>query len=282
MFSCAIFRRASFLGALPHGGKARSDRVCSDRVGSDRVGSDKVFGDRARSGRFRGAVGRSAQPRLWVCLAAALLLLLAGCSRPAETYGVRAQQYGRLFEYFGADTGTVYGRILFPSEYLQRSALLVIDGNAFVSNLDGRFLIEDVPEGSHALSLHLKGFEPMQRRITVLPDRYNPAGELHLILARGLVIGRTVDEKGQSAVDIPVQLSPTNETVLTDKDGIFQFVGVNAGEHLLEIPDERYFMPLQRFDLERGEQRNLGIISVSRVSRPAGSATAETTPRRRR
>jgi hypothetical protein len=211
-------------------------------------------------------------------LAVALLLLLAGCSRPAETYGIRTQQYGRLFEHFGADTGAMYGRILFPSEYLQRSALISLDGKSFVSNLDGRFLIEDIPAGPHEMTLHLKGFEPVQRRIMVQADRYNPAGEVHLILARGLVIGRTVDEKGRSAVDIPVRLTPTNETVLTDKDGIFQFVGVNAGAHELAIPDERYFMPSQRFDLERGEQRNLGIISVSRVSRPSGSATAETAP----
>lgn len=225
---------------------------------------------------------RAARARPWGCLAIGLLLLLAGCSRPAETHGVRSQQYGRLFEHFGADTGTVYGRILFPSDYLQRSALLNIDGNAFVSNPDGRFLIEDVPEGSHALSLHLKGFEPLHRRITVQPGRYNPAGELHLILARGLVIGRTVDEKGRSAVEIPVRLTPTNEIVLTDKDGIFQFVGVNAGEHELDIPDARYFMPLQRFELGRGEQRNLGIIAVSRVIRPGGSATADSAPNRRR
>lgn len=215
-------------------------------------------------------------------LAMALLLLLAGCSRPAETHGVRAQQYGRLFEHVGVDTGAIYGRILFPSAYLQRSALIQLDGRSFVSNPDGRFLIEEIPAGAHEMTLHLKGFEPVRRRIAVAADRYNPAGELHLILARGLVIGRTVDERGRSAVDIPVRLTPTNETVLTDKDGIFQFVGVNAGAHELDIADERYFMPLQRFDLEPGEQRNLGIISVSRVSRPAGAATAETSPSRRR
>ena len=224
------------------------------------------------------------QARWWgrLALALALLLPLAGCSRPAETHGVRAQQYGRLFEHVGVDTGAVYGRVLFPSEYLQRSALISLGGKSFVSNLDGRFLIEDIPAGPHEMSLHLKGFELVQRPITVEADRYSPAGELHLILARGLVIGRTVDERGRSAVDIPVRLTPTNETVLTDKDGIFQFVGVNAGAHELDIPDERYFMPRQRFALERGEQRNLGIIAVSRVSRPAGSATAETSPIRPR
>ena len=113
----------------------------------------------------------------------------------------------------------------------------------------------------------MKGYEPVRRTLTVSggqPVRLKP---VRLVQARGLVLGRLINQKGLSAKGLTVNLEPEGGVTVTDKDGIFQFLGVSAGEHLLRLRDSRYFAGNKHFALNPNEKRNLGNITVYRQYR---------------
>jgi hypothetical protein len=100
---------------------------------------------------------------------------------------------------------------------------------------------------------------------------------IQLRTARGKVTGRLVDERGQSASGIAVHLAPFGSATTTDRDGIFQFLGVGPGEIVLGV-DDPYFTPQpQRFMLARDEARNLGNVRVGRAQTGGASPTADVT-----
>jgi hypothetical protein len=55
---------------------------------------------------------------------------------------------------------------------------------------------------------------------------------------------------------------PDDGLAVTDGDGIFQFLGVSAGDHTLKVKDPRFFAGNQHFSLSSNELRNLGNIRV--------------------
>ena len=184
---------------------------------------------------------------------------------------VPSQSFGNPIQSIGENSGGMAGQILFPSEYTQRSITVKLDGRPFVTHPDGRILIDWVPHGSHLLTVRVKGFEPIEREIEIAPDQILRLPSLRLELARGKVIGRLVWESGKSASDIALRLSPMGGITASDNDGIFQFIGVNSGEHLLQIEDGDFTAVLKPFQLKPNESVNLGLIQVERRdgTRPA-------------
>jgi hypothetical protein len=210
----------------------------------------------------------------------ALLPLVAACDSVPEDYRVPAQSFARPIEGTDGADGKLYGQILFPAEYNQRSVVFELGGRQFVTHPDGRFLVEDVPAGEHVLRIRVKAYEPVLRRIEVPSEEAVAAGEVRLKMARGKVVGRLVSEKGSSAASVTVRLTPLGDAVTTDQDGIFQFIAVNAGDHELLVTDEQFFTYNRKFRIERGEQRNLGNIQVFRRATASISRTAVLTQRR--
>lgn len=203
-----------------------------------------------------------------VCLLG-FVLVLQGCDGRYRDYHIPAQAYGPAGQAASGKTGALLGRVTFPSDYAQRSITITLDKQAFTSHPDGRFRIEDVPTGSHQLSVRVKGYENLARVVEILPGEPTLVEELRLRNARGFVFGRLVDDDGQSAPDVALNLYPSGGVAVTDNDGIFQFIGVNSGIHTLRITDPRFFTYDRAVRVHSGERQNLGNIEVfPRVDSP--------------
>lgn len=191
-----------------------------------------------------------------------LALLLSACGGVPDEYRLPPQEYAKVLELDGREAGALFGRILFPSAYTQRSVRFSLDERTFITQPDGRFLVENIPAGKHSLSIFVKNYEPISQEILVGGKGAAQAGPWRLKMARGKVIGRLVAENGKSAVNVGMRLLPLGELAKTDADGIFLFIGVNSGEHVLHVTDDQFFTYNREFSLGKGEQRNLGNIKV--------------------
>lgn len=214
--------------------------------------------------------------RVSLFVALGMACLLASCESGPEGYQIPPQSFAKPLGDGGAERGTFFGKILFSSEYNQRSVVFQIGGRSFVTQPDGRFVVEEIPVGEHWLKAQAKGYEPIAHRFVVKKGRYLHAGDLALRMARGGVVGRLVSETGQSAAEVSVKLAPTGDLAHTDRDGIFQFIAVNKGDHILTISDDQFFTYKRNFSLASGEQRNLGNIQVFR--RAGAANLPRTTP----
>lgn len=193
-----------------------------------------------------------------------LILILAACGDLPDEYRLPSQEFAKVLELDGRESGTLYGRILFSSSYSQRSVRFTLDGRTFITQPDGRFLIELIPVGRHKLSILVKNYEPISQEIRINGGNPVEGGTWRLKMGRGKVIGRLVAENGASAPDVEMRLLPLGGLAKTDSDGIFQFIGVNSGSHVLRVMDSQYFTYNREFSLNIGEQRNLGNIKVFR------------------
>ncbi|MDH4246484.1 MAG: hypothetical protein OEW39_01555 [Deltaproteobacteria bacterium] len=218
------------------------------------------------------------QTLLLLTLFAGLALGLASCQKEADPDLVSAQEYSASLTNLGVEKGELRGRILFPHEYTQRSAVFTLNGNTFVTLPDGRFRIKGVPAGEITLEIIEKGYDPLTLRVAVQPGTITTMTPQRLVMARGRVLGRMIDEKGRSAEGITVRLIPSGKRVVTDKDGIFQFMAVPEGRHILTLDDKVFFMANRRVDLNRDEARNMGNIEIFRQQTSQSRAVGQRTP----
>lgn len=214
---------------------------------------------------------------LLISLLAATMLVFTACESAKETGDYPAQAYMNAVSAMGSAHGGLHGRIVFPSEYTQHSTRFTLNGLTFVTHPDGRFRIERVPEGTHMIEVRLKGYEWVRHEFTLVGDEEKTLEPMRLVVAKGAVLGRLVDEKGGSARDVEVHLAPFGGVTRTDGDGIFNFVGVSAGDLTLTIKDPEFFLGNQHFELTRNERRNLGNIAIFRQFKP-GNRRVTVTP----
>ena len=202
--------------------------------------------------------------RILSFLLVGLVWILSACDGVPDDYRLPPQEFAKVLELNGRDAGSMYGRVLFPSAYTQRSVRFSLGGRRFVTQPDGRFLIERIPAGAHTLNIQVKNYEPIVHQLAIAGDGAVEAGPWRLKMARGRVLGRLVGDDGKSAMDVAIRLSPLGDLTKTDGDGIFQFIGVNSGDHTLAVTDPQYFTYNRDFSLSIGEERNLGNIKVFR------------------
>jgi hypothetical protein len=202
--------------------------------------------------------------KLAIVIALLGAVVFVGCDLGAGGGDVPAQRYVNGLTAVVTRTGEMRGQILFPSEYAQHSIPFALDDLTFVTHPDGRFRVTNVPTGEHRLRVHVKGYIPVVTPVQVSDGHELELPPLRLVEARGRVLGRLVGDKGVSAEGVEVHLAPDDGVATTDADGIFQFLGVSAGEHILLIKDQRFFAGNQHFTLSANERRNLGNIRVYR------------------
>ena len=206
---------------------------------------------------------------------AVALVGVFGCDRGSNSTDVPPQAYTSRLSLMGKGDGSLTGRLVFPSEYTQRSVVFFVDGVKFTTQPDGRFHVTSLPVGTHDLRVHMQGFEPVSARVAVEDGKQASAGVLKLRLARGVVIGRLVDPQGRSASGVPVALKPHGGSTFSDQDGIFQFLGVGPGDLTLAVSDPYFTERGTQFRLSQDERRNLGNIAVGRAMASPGNRTAE-------
>jgi hypothetical protein len=83
-------------------------------------------------------------------------------------------------------------------------------------------------------------------------------------------VGRIVTDDGPSASGAVVRLEPYGLIGSADKDGIFQFMGVGGGEHLLAVQCIGCEREERTLTLHANEARNLGILTVRRRTETVG------------
>jgi len=204
-------------------------------------------------------------------------ITIVGCNMAGTSGDVPTQTYVNSLTAAVSATGDLHGQILFPSEYAQHSIRFGLNEVTFVTHPDGRFSVANIPAGEHVLSVRIKGYEPVALAIQVADGESRNLNPLRLKEARGFVLGRLVQERGGSAAGVEVHLAPEDGLTVTDADGIFQFLGVSAGNHTLAVKDSRFFSGNQHFTLDANERRNLGNIRVYPQTR-GEPRTARLTP----
>jgi len=198
------------------------------------------------------------------------LALLAGCDKSPESPDIPAQRYTSRINLIGKNVGSLRGQIVFPSAYSQRSAPFFVNGVQLASQPDGRFWVRSIPTGEHELRIYVAGFEPIVRPVRVQGGQLADAQTLALQPARGRIVGRIVTDDGRSAAGATIRLEPYGLIGATDKDGIFQFMGLGGGQHLLAVQCVGCDREEWTLRLQPNEARNLGIVTVHRRIDTAG------------
>lgn len=205
-----------------------------------------------------------------VALALSGALFTAACDKSPESTDIPAQRYTSRINLVGKAAGSLKGQVVFPSAYSQRSASFYVNGVQLATMPDGRFWVRSIPVGDHEFRVYVPGFEPVVRAVRIGGGQLTDAQAITLKPTWGKLLGRVVSDDGRSAAGATVRLEPYGLIGSTDKDGIFQFMGVGAGDHLLAVqcagcdPQER---PIR---LQSNESHNLGIVTVHRRVDTAG------------
>jgi len=196
--------------------------------------------------------------------------LIAACDKSPESTDIPAQRYTSRINLVGKAAGSLKGQVLFPSAYSQRSAAFYVNGVQLATMPDGRFWVRSIPAGDHEFRVYVPGFEPVVRPVRIGGGQLTDTLAIALRPTWGKLVGRVVGDDGRSAAGAIVRLEPYGLIGSTDKDGIFQFLGVGAGDHLLAVkctgcdPEER------AIKLQSNESRNLGIVTIHRRVDTAG------------
>ena len=201
--------------------------------------------------------------RTLICFLA--LLLLGACGGKWGRDEVPFQPYTNALTAFFSDTGDLSGKVLFPSDFSQHSIRFSLGQFTFVTHPDGRFRISRIPTGAHRFRVNMQGYEPILQTVTISKGSTTRLNQMALVQARGLVFGRLINQSGNIAAGIRLQLVPLGGSGLSDRQGVFRFDGVKAGNHLLKIDDSRYSPRVKRFVMEANERRDLGVITVFRL-----------------
>ena len=201
-----------------------------------------------------------------------VLVSMGGCEDKSSHGNIPMQDYVNGIAAFGVEKGDIRGVIKFPHEYEQRSSVFMINGKTFVSHLDGRFWVSNVPQGQYRLEINIEGYDPIVTEMSVPGKGVKELGTLQLKPSRGRVFGRLVEESGQSAVGLSVRLAPTGKMVVTDQDGVFQFMGVSKGNYVVTLQDGVYFTANRHVKLQGNTPENLGNIKIFRQESPQSRA----------
>ena len=199
---------------------------------------------------------------LFGCLA---LLFLGACGGKWGGDEVPFQPYTNALTALFADTGDLSGKVLFPSEFSQHSIRFSLGEFTFVTHPDGRFRISRIPTGAYRFIVNMHGYEPIHQTVEISRGNTTRLNPMALVQARGLVFGRLINQSGNIAAGIRLQLAPFGGVGQSDQRGVFRFDGVKAGIHLLKIDDARFSPQEKRFVTKANERRNLGVITVFRL-----------------
>lgn len=122
-----------------------------------------------------------------------------------------------------------------------------------ISDVDGYFMIEQVPGGSYNLYAQKKGFKFNTQGMPVYPDGYRPLNNVRVVLqAVGAgehdVFGVVIDSAGNGVSGAQLQMSGISTETLerldmsgsTSGDGSFRFSSVQTGRYSLSVTHPDY------------------------------------------
>lgn len=217
------------------------------------------------SARTAFLLPRASAPK-WAALALALAgaLAVAGCDKSPESTDIPSQTYTSRINLVGKAAGSLKGQVVYPSAYSQHSTPFFVNGVQLSTLPDGRFWVSSIPAGEHRLSLYVPGFESIVRVVRIGGNQLTDAQALVLKPAWGSLVGRVITDDGRSAAGATVRLEPYGLMGSTDRDGIFRFMGIGGGEHVLAVQCAGCKSEELVVRLQANEVRNLGNLTVHR------------------
>lgn len=143
------------------------------------------------------------------------------------------------------------------------------------TNPAGQFALSNIPAGDYFLTASITGYESSSQSVTVIAGTLTQA-DFSLTAATVVkptptptitpelceVYGFVTDEDDKDLSGVTVSIKGSNGTysTVTDKDGYFEFTGLEAGKYTVTYEKEGYKNQSQDINLEEGEILYLGII----------------------
>ena len=146
-----------------------------------------------------------------------------------------------------------------------------------VTDQAGRFVMTNVPEGTHALEVSYLGFQPVTRQVDVSADV-----EVEFTLTPGLIQGDEVmvisERLAGEAKALNQQRANMNVTNVVSTDQIGKFPDANVGDALKRIPSITVFYDQgeARFASIRGSAPQLNSVQINGERIPSAEAEART------
>ena len=140
----------------------------------------------------------------------------------------------------GTVTGTVRVKTLAGASAAAGIAVTLDGGRAVVSGADGRYVLEDVPEGRHDVALSLTelpaDFDPgPSARVEVLVEPRHTVPADFDILPLVAVSGRVTGPEGAALGGIVIRMAPGDRYTITGDDGAFHFFNVREGDAVFAV-----------------------------------------------
>jgi hypothetical protein len=169
---------------------------------------------------------------------------------------------------------------------------------------DGRFAFKDLPNGLYRVGVSAPGFAWQERGRTIQPEQgtylyvnsaMRPKEDLTVrMMASGTITGRILNEAGQPAVGVPIQLlkaeyGPQGQratlgvgTAIADDRGEYRIFSTPPGEYLLAAGEEGGSVLIEAYARTLGSSRTQytlsfypGVAEIEKASRLKLAAGAE-------
>ncbi len=139
-----------------------------------------------------------------------------------------------------------------------------------LSDEEGNYVINNIPQGAYLLSIHKKGYAPITQNIqieqtTVL--NFNAKLKRLDLAINAKIYGKIVDELSLVPLEnVEINLVSNQNTIYKTKpDGKFTFEDVKKGNYTLKINKDGYYGLYSTFNIKSSQTIDYGIIKLKKV-----------------
>ncbi len=185
-------------------------------------------------------------------------------------------------------TGIIYGFVNDESELPLRNVSMSLSGPGGYSaststDEDGYYFFEDLPEGDYTLTASKSGYNTETVEISLDEDEVYEAKTIMLEESVSATIyGYVLDIRGEPIENARLTIKGLRNKytarTASDKDGFFEFTGLEAGKYLITVKKKRYKPVKTTVEVDEGESKEIEIelrATKTRTILPEESASAD-------
>lgn len=173
-------------------------------------------------------------------------------------------------------SGIIYGFVYNENEIPMKNVSISLTGTSSYSGStdtdeDGYYLFEGLVEGDYTLRASKSGYESASEKVS-LGD--GETKEVDFTLAEttsGSIYGYVLNIKGDPIENVRLKLhglrTKYNAKTASDKDGFFEFTGLNADKYVIKAKKKRYRPAKATVELEELETKEIEIFVGSGYKR---------------
>ena len=148
---------------------------------------------------------------------------------------------------------------------------------------DGYYFFEDLPEGDYTLTASKSGYNTETVEISLDEDEVYEAKTIMLEESVSATIyGYVLDIRGEPIENARLTIKGLRNKytarTASDKDGFFEFTGLEAGKYLITVKKKRYKPAKTTVEVDEGESKEIEIelrATKTRTILPEESASAD-------